>query len=112
MDKEVLDKYVKAGEVAKKAKELARNELKEGMKISDFADKIEDSIKKEAGLAFPINISVNEYAAHCTPDINDESVFKKDDLIKIDLGAQVDGYIADTAFSVKLDDKSNVLIGE
>lgn len=110
MKKEVLDKYLKAGEIAKKAKELARKELKEGLKIIDFAEKIEGFIKKEADLAFPINISINDFAAHCTPDINDDSIFKKNDLIKIDLGVQVDGYIADTAFSVKLDDPNNVLI--
>ncbi|MEM5799119.1 MAG: type II methionyl aminopeptidase [Candidatus Aenigmatarchaeota archaeon] len=110
MDKATEEKYIKAGEIAKKAKELARQELKAGVKIIDFAEKIEDFIKKEAGLAFPINISINEFAAHCTPDINDDSVFKEGDLIKVDLGVQVDGYIADTAFSVKLDEENNILI--
>jgi methionyl aminopeptidase len=110
MDEKVLEKYIKAGEIAKKAKELAKQELKPGVKLIDFAEKIEGFIKKEASLAFPINISINDFAAHCTPDINDETVFKENDLVKIDLGVQVDGYIADTAFSVKLDDKNNVLI--
>lgn len=105
-----MDNYLKAGEIAKKAKELARKELKEGTKIADFADKIEGFIKKEAGLAFPINISLNEYGAHCTPDINDENIFKIGDLVKVDVGVQVDGYIADTAFSVKLGEKDDVLI--
>ncbi len=110
MEKEIEEKYIKAGEIAKKAKELARQELKPGIKLLDFAEKIEGFIKKEAGLAFPINISINDFAAHCTPDINDESVFKEGDLVKVDLGVQVDGYIADTAFSIKLGEKDNVLI--
>ncbi|MEM4368694.1 MAG: type II methionyl aminopeptidase [Candidatus Aenigmatarchaeota archaeon] len=110
MDKAIEEKYIKAGEIAKKAKELARQELKAGVKLIDFAEKIEDFIKKEAGLAFPLNISINDFAAHCTPDINDDSIFKEGDLVKIDLGVQVDGYIADTAFSVKLGEENNVLI--
>ncbi len=110
MDEKVLENYIKAGEVAKKAKELARKELKPGIKVLDFVEKIEEFIKKEAALAFPVNISINDYAAHCTPDINDETVFKETDLVKVDLGVQVDGYIADTAFSVKFDERSNVLI--
>jgi methionyl aminopeptidase len=110
MDEKVLEKYIKAGEIAKRAKELARQEIKPGVKLIDFAEKLEGFIKKEASLAFPINISINDFAAHCTPDINDETVFKESDLVKVDLGVQVDGYIADTAFSVKLDDKNNVLI--
>ena len=110
MDEKVLEKYIKAGEIAKRAKELARQEIKPGVKLIDFAEKVEGFIKKEASLAFPINISINDFAAHCTPDINDETVFKESDLVKVDLGVQVDGYIADTAFSVKLDDKNNVLI--
>jgi len=110
MDEKVLEKYIRAGEVAKKAKELAKKELKPGIKVLDFVEKIEDFIKKEASLAFPVNVSINDFAAHCTPDINDETVFKESDLVKVDLGVQVDGYIADTAFSVKFDENSNVLI--
>ncbi|MEM2175569.1 MAG: type II methionyl aminopeptidase [Candidatus Micrarchaeia archaeon] len=110
MDKVVEEKYIKAGEIAKRAKELARQELKAGMKLIDFAEKIESFIKKEAALAFPLNISINDFAAHCTPDINDDSVFKEGDLVKVDLGVHVDGYIADTAFSVKIGEKDNLLI--
>ena len=105
-----MEKFLKAGEISKRAKEFAKNELKEGLKISEFAEKVENFIKNEAALAFPVNISINDYAAHCTPDATDNSVFKKDDLIKIDIGVQIDGFIADTAFSVKLDEKDNILI--
>ncbi|MCS7135002.1 MAG: type II methionyl aminopeptidase [Candidatus Aenigmarchaeota archaeon] len=110
MDKTIEEKYIKAGEIAKKAKDLAKKELKSGISVLEFVEKIESFIKKEAGLAFPVNISINDFSAHCTPDINDTAIFKEGDLVKVDLGVQVDGYIADTAFSIKLGEKNNVLI--
>lgn len=110
MNEKEIKNYIKAGEIAREAKKIAREELKEGIKILDFAEKIEGFIKNQANLAFPINISINDFAAHCTPDINDNSIFNQGDLVKVDLGVQVDGYIADTAFSVKLGEKDNILI--
>jgi methionyl aminopeptidase len=110
MEKEILEKYKKAGEISQRAKDAARKETKEGVKILDIAEKVETLIKKEAGLAFPINISINDFAAHYTPDINDTLILKNGDLVKLDIGVHVDGYIADTAFSVKIGDKSDVLI--
>ena len=111
MEKEVLEKYKKAGEICKEAKELARKELKVGTKVLDLAEKIESFIKKKgAKPAFPVNISINDIAAHYSPDIDDETVIKEGDLVKVDIGVHVDGYIADSAFSVCVGEKSHVLI--
>ena len=111
MEKEVLEKYKKAGEICKEAKELARKELKVGTKVLDLAEKIESFIKKKGVKpAFPVNISINDIAAHYSPDIDDETVIKEGDLVKIDIGVHVDGYIADSAFSVCVGEKSHVLI--
>lgn len=60
--------------------------------------------------AFPLNISVNEIAAHYTPDVNDSLVFKTDDLVKVDIGVHVNGYISDVAFTVCVGHKSHPLI--
>jgi len=111
MEKEILEKYIKAGKIGQEAKELARKELKPGLKVLDLAEKIEKLIKdRGAGIAFPVNISINDIAAHYTPDINDTLTFKEGDLVKIDIGTHVDGYIGDTAFTVKLGEKSHPLI--
>jgi methionyl aminopeptidase len=50
--------------------------------------------------AFPCNVSINEITAHYTSPPDDDSTIKRGDLVKIDLGAHVDGYIADSAVSV------------
>lgn len=110
MEKEILEKYQKAGLIANKAKILARNEIKEGVKTLDLVEKVENFIKEQSGLAFPINLSVNDTAAHSTPDINETTELKDGDMVKLDLGVQIDGYIADTSVCVKINDDSDPLI--
>lgn len=111
MEKEILEKYEKAGKIHQEIKVFARKQVKEGTKVLDLAEKIENMIKeKGAGIAFPVNISINDIAAHYTPDINDTLTFQDGDLAKIDIGVHVDGYIADSAFSVCVGEKSHPLI--
>jgi len=77
----------------------------------EVCDQVENKIKELNGnLAFPVQISCNDIAAHYTPDIDDTLTFKEDDLVKIDIGTHVDGYIADSAFSVRLGERSDPLI--
>lgn len=103
MDQEIINKYKKAGAIAVKAKEIAKAELKEGARYIDLCNKVDDFIKKSsAQFAFPVNISANEVAAHDTGVIGDERIFKNGDLIKVDIGVSVDGYIADTAFTKEI----------
>ena len=111
MDKEILKKYKKAGKINQEAKVLARKLLKPGVKVLDLAEKVEKFIKeKGAGIAFPVNTSINDIAAHYTPDINDTLTLKEGDLVKVDIGTHIDGYIGDSAFSVRLGEKSDPLI--
>ena len=43
------------------------------------------------------NISINEIAAHYTPSVNDKKVFELGDVVKVDCGAELDGWVGDTA---------------
>jgi methionyl aminopeptidase len=111
MQKEVLDKYMKAGEVHKEAVKLSKTLVKDGAKVLDIAEKIESLIeKKGCGIAFPVNISIDDITAHYTPDADDELTIKNGNLVKVDIGVHADGYIADGAFSVCLGEKSNPAI--
>ncbi len=111
MNKEILKKYKRAGKINQEAKVLARKLLKPGLKVLGLAEKVEKFIKeKGAGIAFPTNISINDIAAHYTPDINDTLTLKEGDLVKVDIGTHIDGYIGDSAFSVRLGEKSDPLI--
>jgi len=77
--------------------------VKPGRSVLEVVDGIEAMIL-EAGaeIAFPLNLSFNEDAAHDTASAGDERTFSAGDLIKLDLGVALDGRIADTALSVDL----------
>jgi len=111
MEKEALKKYKKSFEISDEVIKFARETIEENMKAIDLAEKIENKIKSlGGGIAFPVNISINEIAAHYAPDINDLLILKKNDLVKMDIGVQVDGYITDRAFTVFVGEKTHPLI--
>ncbi len=111
MDEETIKKYMEAGKIAKKAIELSKKIVKPGTSILEAAQKIESEItKNNAQIAFPTNISINNIAAHDTAFPSDTRTFKDDDVIKIDIGAHIDGYIADTATTISFNsNKSDML---
>lgn len=103
--------YMKAGQIAGTVRELARNTDWRGKTVYDLCEKIESEIRNRGvECAFPVNASVNEIAAHYTAEPNDTLTIGDTDLIKIDLGAHVNGYIADTAVTVCYDDQYNDLV--
>jgi len=98
---EGIDSYLKAGEIARAVKEFARELVVPGMKLIELAEAIDSKILELGGeIAFPVNLSIDEVAAHYTPEPGDERV--AEGLLKVDIGVCVEGYIADTAFSVDL----------
>ena len=99
---------IKAGEIARKTRDYAREICKENSKFIDITEKIENKILELGGNpALPVDISVNNIAAHDTPLYNDERVLKKEDLVKVDLGVHVEGYIADTAVTLEINSNKN-----
>jgi len=96
-----LDSYVKAGQIHKEVKKFARDLIRPGMKLIEIADAIDSKIYElGAETAFPVNLSTNEIAAHFTPDSSCEEVARG--LLKVDIGIAIDGYIADSAFTLDL----------
>ncbi|MBU0907022.1 MAG: type II methionyl aminopeptidase [Nanoarchaeota archaeon] len=97
-----IGKLKQAGEISKKVKLFAREIIKPGVSLLEIANKIDAKIEELGGKpAFPINLSINEIAAHSTPAFNDTE--KAHGLLKVDIGVHVDGYVADTAFSLDLE---------
>lgn len=100
---EGLEKYRKAGRIAVDVRKFGEPLVRPGARIIDIAEKIEKKIMELGGKpAFPVNISSNENAAHDTADINDMRVIGEGDIVKLDFGVHVDGYIVDTAATVCL----------
>jgi len=108
---EGLQEYKKAGKIAADVREWSKKLIKPGAKAFDVAESIEKKIKDSgAGIAFPCNISLNDVAAHYTPFVKDELAFKENDLVTIDLGTHIDGYIADTAYTIDLSGENGKLV--
>jgi len=103
--------YIKAGKIAAEVRENVRKKNWVGITLEDICEEVENEIlKRGAKLAFPVNTSLNEVAAHYTAEPNDQKTVTDTDLIKIDLGAQINGYIADTAVTVCYDPQYDSLI--
>ncbi len=102
MNKEEIENLKKAGEICKTVKDFSRNFIKKEMHLIKIAETIEHEIEKLGGKpAFPVNLSINEIAAHSTPSHNDESTARG--LLKVDIGVHINGFIADSAFSLDLE---------
>jgi len=102
MDAKVVEKYRKAGTILAGVRAEAAKKVKPGVPLLEVAEFVEARIKEKGAMpAFPCNISRNDEAAHATPSANDISVFGED-MVKLDIGVHVDGYIADTAITVDL----------
>ena len=111
MDEKELSDFKQAGKIASKIREESRSLIMVGESLLDVAETIEQMIKEEgAKPAFPVNISINEIAAHYTPEFGSESSLGETDLVKVDLGIEVNGALSDTAYSVDLSGKNEKLV--
>ena len=105
------EQYIKAGKIASEVREMVRVKDLVGKTVFEICEEVENEIKKRgAKCAFPVNASINEIAAHYTAEPNDPITIKDTDLVKIDLGVQIDGYIADTAVTICYDAQFDGLV--
>ena len=110
MNDEIFEKYREAGALAAKILHDGAQGIRVGESYLDAVESIEIRVREEgAALAFPLNLSLNEDAAHDTASPGDTRVFMGGDVAKLDLGVHIDGYIADTATTVDLGNNSLLL---
>ena len=102
-----IESMRKAAECHKQIRKYAQTIIKPGIKLLDMVEKIENMLRfitnlnlTECGQAFPTGCSLNNVAAHYTPNKGDETVLQYDDVMKLDFGTQMNGYIIDCAFTV------------
>lgn len=90
--------YRKAAEVHREARSYIQSKIKPGVKLWDICCDVEDRIRHiikengpQAGMGFPTGCSLNNVAAHYTPNPGDDTVLKYGDVMKFDFGTQVNG---------------------
>jgi methionyl aminopeptidase len=103
MDPEVSEILHRVGRASREARERAVELAVEGALLRDVAEEIEDLMRKRGMRpAFPTCISIDDVAAHYSPTHDDPLRFRRGNVVKLDLGAHLDGWIADTAVTVEV----------
>lgn len=111
MEEDFEKDYNKAREVSDLVVEFSKSLIKEDGKVLAIAEAIEEKIKElGAKPAWPINISINNIAAHYTPTADDTTILKKNDFVKVDIGTQVNGVAADRAYTICIGEKTHPMI--
>lgn len=114
---EALNEYRKAAEVHRQVRRWVHETIKPGTSLTDLAVGIEDGVRAllgnqglgpgdclKSGMGFPTGLALNNCAAHYTPNPGQKDiVLKKDDVLKIDFGVHINGWIVDSAFTVAFD---------
>jgi methionyl aminopeptidase len=111
MDEAELELFRQAGKMASRVREESKRLIMVGESLLDIAETIEQMIGEEGGRpAFPVNISINDIAAHYTPEFESAASLGESGIVKIDLGIEVDGALSDTAYTVDLDGGNEKLV--
>ena len=104
------EKLLAAGRIAAQAHSLGKKILKPGVKLLEVTTQIEQCIENAGGkLAFPVNISFNDTAAHYSAHPEDKTIIE-DQLVKLDIGVHVDGWVTDTAVTHDLSGRYSDLV--
>ncbi len=95
---ERLANYRAAGKIAREVKTFINSQVKVGAKVLDLCEAIENKISELGGeCGFPVNVSINNKAAHYTASPKDTLVLQDGEIVKIDFGVHKEGCIVDSA---------------
>ncbi|KAJ1913316.1 Methionine aminopeptidase 2 [Mycoemilia scoparia] len=107
----------RAAEVHRQVRGYAQSIIKPGVDLTDIAEAIENGTRTlveakgfKAGIGFPTGLSLNNCAAHYTPNAGDKVTVKEDDVLKVDFGVHVNGRIIDSAFTMSWNPKYDKLL--
>ena len=97
--------FIKAGEITRDVRKLVESRNWQGKTYLEICNFVEDNIRGKGGApAFPCNICAGYSAAHYTAEIEDPKSVESRTILKVDIGAQVDGFPADTSVTLCYDE--------
>ena len=103
MNQEIINTLIKAGRIASKVKhEGAKKLAVPGASILQVMDYCEKRILELGGQIAWVQYALNDVAAHSCPTDENQEITKEGDLIKIDVGVHLDGWLADNAMTVEV----------
>lgn len=106
MSPEILECLRAAGRIAAEVRRSGARRIQRGALVRDVCEGVEADIARlGGGVAFPVQSSRNDIAAHYCPPPDDETIYMDGDLAKLDIGVHVDGWVVDTAVTVNVGDR-------
>ena len=103
MDLHALECLRRAGKIVSNCREWARENIRPDVEVRWVLETVEQMIRDQGGEpGFPAQSSRNSVAAHYCSSPEDSLTYKEGDCVKVDIGAHVEGYVADSAASVDL----------
>ncbi len=97
------ENYLRAGRIAAEVLKQGEGMIREGASVLEICEELEEMIRKRGAVpAFPVNLTQNNEAAHYTASPDDNKKIVHEAVVKLDLGASVDGFLSDTALTVSL----------
>lgn len=107
----IPEQYARAGRITREVRDWVNGRVAPGMGFVEVCDAIEKEIVARGGRpAFPTGIGVNQVSAHYAPPVGDGSTFRESDLIKIDFGTHIDGYVTDTSTTLSFNPDYEMLM--
>lgn len=116
MNSDFLTEYRHGAEVHRQVRQWVQKTVKPGMTLTEIAEGIEDSVRALVGhdgltegdsllggMGFPCGLSINNCAAHYSPNAGNKMVLLQGDVMKVDFGVHVNGRILDSAFTMTFD---------
>lgn len=116
-DDSFLNDYRKAAEVHRQVRKWTQDNVRPGQTLSEVALGIEDGVRAlldnnglergsglRSGFGFPTGLALNNCVAHYTPNPGQKDiVLQASDVMKVDFGVHINGWIVDSAFTMSFD---------
>lgn len=103
MNSNEIEKWRQAGSLASEALQFGKSIIEKKKSMLDVTEEIENYVRDKGGeLAFPTNLAINNVGAHWTPSSKSEEKFCEGDLVKLDVGVHIEGYIGDNALTIEI----------
>ena len=110
-DSEGLESFRKAGGIIAKLRRDIPSLVSPSKPVLKICEELEDKIRIMGGKpAFPVNVGINEVAAHYTSPPGDTLTIPPGSMVKVDFGVHVQGYLADTSVTVYFDPKFEPMV--
>ncbi|EPE08308.1 methionine aminopeptidase [Ophiostoma piceae UAMH 11346] len=118
-----LNNYRYAAETHRQVRQWAQKNIKPGQSLTEIANGIEDSVRAlvghqgleegdamVAGMGFPTGLNLDHIAAHYSPNAGNKTILQESNVMKVDIGVHMGGYIVDSAFTIAFDPKYDNLL--